>query len=73
MIYTTKQNDLLDLIIHNHYQPKTDAQNAQLLTAVLTVNKGLCQYTGTLPQGLQINLPEIKTPKSTKPRVELWH
>jgi phage tail protein X len=64
--YTTKNHDILDLICINHYGYCRGA-----MEVVLQANPWLANYTGYLPSGLRIILPDIET-KPTKNVVRIW-
>jgi phage tail protein X len=64
--YTTNDGDVLDLICINHYGYCRGA-----MEVVLQANPWLANYTGPLPAGLKIILPEIET-KPTKNVVRIW-
>ena len=64
--YTTKENEMLDLICWRHYG-FTDG----VVELVLIENTGLAEYGSFLPAGLKIKLPVIqKTVQKSK--LKIW-
>lgn len=64
--YTTQARDILDAICWKHYGYAPKA-----MEAVLRVNPWLAEYTGFLPAGLTIILPELEeTPQ--KEVIRIW-
>jgi phage tail protein X len=64
--YITKHRDYLDLICINHY-----GYCCGTMEIVIQANPWLAHYTGYLPAGLRIILPDIET-KPTKDVVRIW-
>jgi phage tail protein X len=64
--YITKNRDCLDLICINHYGYCRGA-----MEVVIQANPWLANYSGYLPAGLRIILPDIET-KPTKDMVRIW-
>lgn len=65
--YVTKERDVLDSICFEHYGYAPKA-----MEAVLKVNPWLAEYTGFLPAGLTIVLPDLeKTPP--KDVIRIWN
>lgn len=62
----TKQNDVVDALCFQHYGYVVGA-----LEPVLEANPWLAEYTGTLPAGLVIQLPELQ-PSPQKDIVRIW-
>lgn len=66
MIYTTSQFDVVDLICHRYY-----GRTQGTVEAVLAINPGLADLAPCLPQGLQILLPDLPKPTTSR-SVRLW-
>jgi phage tail protein X len=64
--YITKHRDYLDLICINHYGYCRGA-----MEVVLQANPWLAKYSGYLPAGLRIILPDIET-KPAKKHLNIW-
>lgn len=68
MDYITRQNDLLDDVVHRYYGD-TDNRAVEI---VLEANRGLADYGPVLPAGLRIVLPDrVPSQESTKLQT-LW-
>lgn len=62
----TQQNDVVDALCFQHYGYVVGA-----MESVLEANPWLAEYTGTLPAGLKIALPELQT-SPQKDIVRIW-
>ena len=67
MIYTTRQNDLLDDVVFRFYG---DTDNG-IVETVLEANRGLADHGPILPAGIDIELPDRPTTAKT-PLKRLW-
>lgn len=66
--YTTKQNDMLDLIAYRHY-----GFHAGTVEAILEANRDLSAMPCVLPAGLTIMLPDLPTAAERNPApMRLW-
>ena len=70
--YTTRQGDMLDLIVHRHY----GGDQPGMVEAVLEANRrqGLAEHGPMLPRGLVIVLPDQASAPlvSEQTLVTLW-
>ena len=66
MQYTCNQNDVLDDICFSVYGTE------QMVSEVLKANPDLANQGVYLPQGLVIELPEIKTEETAVQTIKLW-
>jgi phage tail protein X len=64
VIYTTKENDILDWICWKHYGTTT------VLEQVLAANPNLTDEK--LPAGVVVKLPYIALIKNKKQEIKLW-
>ena len=66
--YTTRQGDTLDLIARKHYG--YERGTTELL---FTFNPNLIDYDTVLPEGVEINLPDVdKSKNAIQEVVTLW-
>lgn len=66
MMYTTQERDVLDAICFRHY-----GYAPRAMEAVLKANPWLADYTGFLPAGLTIVLPELESVQQ-KEVIRIW-
>lgn len=67
MKYRTRQGDTLDAICWRHYGRESAAE------AVLEANPRLADHGPILPQGLEIELPELAAPApAAATLIKLW-
>ncbi|MGY3887183.1 tail protein X [Aeromonas aquatica] len=65
MVYTTKQGDMLDAIVDEHYN-----RDPQALALVLNANPGLAKLAVRLPMDLEITLPPL--PVRQRQTITIW-
>lgn len=65
--YTTKQNEMVDMICHRHYGRTRDVTEA-----VLDANPGLAALGPILPFATRVTLPVIAEQTKRKPLVGLY-
>lgn len=65
--YITKDGDVLDWVCFKYYGSLTDRQAEEVLDA----NPGLADMGAILPSGIEITLPELTPPATTK-GIRLW-
>lgn len=66
--YTTKQNDMIDLIAWRHYGHQRGTAEA-----ILEANVGLADLSVVLPAGIVIHLPELPDDSAVLPQpLRLW-
>ena len=65
VIYTTKENDVLDWIVWRHYG------TTSVLEQVMSANPNITDEK--LPAGIEIKLPYIEAVKTTKREIKLWN
>jgi phage tail protein X len=65
VVYTTKENDVLDWIVSKHYG------TTAVLEQVLAANPDLTDEK--LPAGIIVKLPYIASIKSRKKELRLWN
>lgn len=68
MDYITRQNDILDDVVHRYYG---DTEN-RIVELVLEANRGLADLGPLLPAGLTIALPDRPPSQAEKPLAKLW-
>jgi P2-like prophage tail protein X len=61
------QNDTVDALCWRYY-----GRTAGVTEAVFEANPGLADYGPILPQGLVVNMPEVKTSAPQRQMVNLW-
>jgi phage tail protein X len=64
VVYTTKENDVLDWIVYKHYG------TTAVLEQVLAANPDLTDEK--LPVGVTVKLPYIASIKNKKSEIKLW-
>lgn len=65
--YTTKQNEVVDLICHRHYGRTKDVTEI-----VLAANPGLAAMGPVLPFATLVTLPDVQEKTRRKPLVSLY-
>jgi len=68
MEYVTRQNDVLDDVVHRYYG---DLDNRAVET-VLEANRGLADHGPVLPAGVTIMLPDRVPTQETQELQTLW-
>lgn len=69
MDYLTKQNDMLDDVVHRYY----GGTDNDAVERVLEANRGLADYGPLLPEGVIITLPDAPAATSSAPKLQtLW-
>lgn len=66
MKYITKDNETIDAICHQYYGTTT------VVPQVYAANIHLAEKGVILPQGIAIELPDIKTETKKKPTIQLF-
>lgn len=67
LIYTTKQNQTVDLACDDHY-----GQTDVVTEIVLKANPGLADLGEILPLGTKITMPDYKPAAKNSELVDLW-
>lgn len=62
----THQDDTVDSLCWRHY-----GATQSVVEAVLQANPGLAELGPVLPQGMQVRMPVITTPR-VQPVIQLW-
>lgn len=65
--YTTTDGDMLDDICFRYY-----GYSSTTVEAVLTANRELANLMPVFGPGVQIYLPDIAAPATTKPVLRIW-
>jgi phage tail protein X len=67
MIAYARQNDTVDAICY-----RTFGLTAGMVELTLELNPGLADLGTVLPEGTEVELPQIQSQPATAPSVKLW-